>query len=176
MLSDKKFYLLTILFIVFVIFKSFSGDNGATKEFHDAVFVKKELTQKLQDWKEWKRSWYGRCPVNKPKLFEIENGSWMEARLVNFEIIKIKSSSSNSILTAIDKHSITSIALVKLTLKVNGKIYTRFLEYHLYKVLDTMMGEGVDWLVTESYIYDKDEIKSQIMWSDFFNKENLSLE
>ena len=173
MLSNNKFYFLSVLFVIFMISRIFSDNSGSIEEFHDKVFVKKELLSKLQEWKEWKRSWYGLYPQNKSALFE-DSDDWIMARLVEYEVLAIKSYMNSSIFISTDHGSISSIALVKVKLKVAGKIYIRYIEYHLYKVVDTLMFKGLDWRVTESSMYDSDEIKSQAIWSDFYNVKEIS--
>ena len=164
--SNKLFFLVPILIIILLVYsRNTSSEDSTETEFQSKLFVRKHLTAKLDSWKAWESSWYGLYPQNKASLFEDSN-AWKKARLINYEIIIIKSNYSSAFFSVVDRHSLSAVALVKVELLVNKQEQTRFIEYHFYKKLDTKVFDGLDWRVTDTFMYDGNEIKEELKWSN----------
>ena len=156
----------TLLLLSGCVDSSISEENS----FQNKSKVKKELIMKLDEWKAWKRTWYGPYPKNRVELFErktlhSEATVWMKAKLKDYKIITIKSSYTPAYLKT-DKNSIQAWALVKVTLNVAQKPIERYLEYYFYRVLDLYGVSGTEWIVTDVWMYDDEEVKKEIRWTN----------
>ena len=168
-MKKLQYYFIALMIIIFLISRYNNASKSEENDFQDQVNIKKELTEKLDEWKAWKRSWYGPYPENKAALFEqrnLQSDLWKAARLDTYEILTLKSSYKPALPGVSNKNSIEAWGLVKVTLNVNKKQYKRYLEYHFYKELGLYGIEGSAWMVTGVWMYDEEEVKKEIKWTN----------